>query len=80
MALSRRRGTLEPMSTNGFNLRQSIGLPGRGMAARASLGPSTFDKAAKPQVRALLRSGTVCVCVCVRAGTAVRPSGSWLQQ
>lgn len=51
MALSRRRGTLEPISTSGFNLRQSMGLPGRGMASRASLGPSTFDKAAKPQVR-----------------------------
>ena len=58
MALSRRRGTLEPLSSTGFNMRSSIGLPGRGVA-RASLGPGTFDKASKPQVRALASSARV---------------------
>ena len=53
MALSRRRGTLEPLSSNGFNMRNSIGLPSRGVS-RASLGPN-FDKGGvnKPQVHIL---------------------------
>ena len=49
MALSRRRGTLEPLSSSGFNQRQSMGMPSRGVS-RTSLGPN-FDKQAKPQVR-----------------------------
>ncbi|GAB5033315.1 kinetochore protein ndc8 [Nannochloropsis oceanica] len=47
MALSRRRGTLEPLSSSGFNQRQSMGMPSRGVS-RTSLGPN-FDKQAKPQ-------------------------------
>jgi hypothetical protein len=49
MALSRRRGTLEPLSSSGFNQRQSMGMPSRGVS-RTSLGPN-FDKVSKPQVR-----------------------------
>ncbi|TFJ81071.1 hypothetical protein NSK_007714 [Nannochloropsis salina CCMP1776] len=52
MALSRRRGTLEPLSSSGFNQRQSMGMPSRGVS-RTSLGPN-FDKVSKPQGRASL--------------------------